>query len=316
MQIITGQKLAEFHLDFFILGASKSGKSALRTYLRTHPQIFMPDFEPNFYADDMPEYRPDKRPKDRQAYREIFTNAGDGQLLGEMSGLYLWSERAVPNILRDNPDTRFIVMLRNPIDQARSLHSFLVRQLYEDENSFQKAWELQDARAAGKRMTATARRRLRHQPNLLLYRERCSFASQMERLFRRVPREQLLVHVFEEFFADIKASYERTLVFLGLPTDSRTHFERIDEHAMPQSWLMQRLLYRKFPLKRIYHPLKRTLNAFRLRPGMAAVRSNVKEKKPVSLDPLFRQRLESEFQSEIGRLETVLGRDLDIWRSD
>ena len=277
----------------------------------------MPELETNYYADDMPEYHPHRRPKDRQAYCRIFAGAADGQLLGEMSGLYLFSERAVPNILKDNSDARFIVMLRNPVDMARSIHSLMVNRGYEDHSSFQKAWDLQEARAAGQRIPHAAQERLRREPNLLLYRERCSFAAEMERLFQRVPRERLLVHLFEEFFANLKASYERTLAFLGLPDDGRTHFERTNEHAMPRSWFLNRLLYRPpFPLNRIYRPLKRTLNKFGLRPFAAVVRANTKSEKPAALDASFRRRLELEFQSEIARLEAVLGRDLAVWRSN
>ena len=228
---------------------------------------------------------------------------------GEMSGLYLSSERAVLNILKDSPDARFIVMLRNPIDMARSIHSLMVNRRYEDQSSFQSAWELQDARAAGERIPPLAQERLHREPNLLLYRQRCSFASQMERLFQRVQRERLLVHVFEEFFADVKASYQRTLAFLNLPDDERAHFERINEHAMPRSWLLNRLLYRPpFPLSRLYRPLKRTLNAFGLRPFAAVVRANTRKEKPAALDASFRRRLEAEFRPEIVRLEAILGR--------
>ena len=277
----------------------------------------MPEIETNFYADDRPEFRPDKRPKNRQAYWEIFAGAAEGQLLGEMSGLYLFSERAVPNIMRDNPNANFIVMLRNPIDMARSIHSLLVRSRYEDESSFQKAWELQEARAAGQRIPPLSHERLRQEPNFLLYRERCSFASQMEWLFRRVPRRQLLVHIFEEFFADPKTGYERTLAFLGLPLDSRTHFERVDEHAMPRSWLLNRLLHRPpFPLNRIYPPLKRTFNTFGFRPIRTLVRWNTRKENSAPMNASFLRRLEAEFRPEIAHLEEILGRNLDVWRSN
>ena len=272
----------------------------------------MPQIEPNFYADDIVEYAPIPRPKNRQAYCKIFAGAAEGQLLGEMSGLYLASERAVPNILRDSPDIRFIVMLRNPVDTAHSVHSHLRRTFYEDESSFQKAWELQDARAAGERIP-----RLCKEPKHLLYRERCSFAWQMERLFQRVPRERVLVHVFEEFFADAKTAYERTLAFLGLPDDGRRHFERVKEHGVPRSWLLHRLaLDPPFPLNRLYGPLKRTFNAFGLQPGRAIVRANIGKKKFDPINPSFRRRLEAEFRAEIARLEAILGRNLDVWRAN
>ena len=309
---ITGERQDGPQLDFCIIGGPKCGKSALHAYLRTHPKVFMPQIEPNFYSDDIPQYGLHRRPKNRQAYLRIFAPVTDGQLLGETSGDYLLSERAVPNLLRDSPGARFIVMLRNPFDMAPAIHSHLLRALYEDERSFQKAWELQDARAAGKRIPRWCK-----DPKVLLYRKRCSFAGEVERLFQRVPRERVLVHIFEEFFADPKAGYERTLAFLGLPTDGRTHFERLNEYWVPRSWLLYRLaLDPPFPLDRLYGPLKRAFNAVGLRPGAAIIRGNVGKEEFAPIDVLFRRRLETEFQHDITRLEAILGRDLNVWRSN
>ena len=40
--------------DFFIVGAPKCGTTALYTYLRPHPDIFMPDLkELNFFCTDL-----------------------------------------------------------------------------------------------------------------------------------------------------------------------------------------------------------------------------------------------------------------------
>ena len=296
-------------LHFCILGSSKSGKTALQTYLWTHPQVFMPTRELDFHASDVAGFRPNRRQVSQQAYRELFADASEGQLLGEMSGVYLFSKDAVPNLLKNNPHIRFIVMLRNPVDMAHSSHSNLLRNRYEDESSFQKAWELQDARAAGERIPATCR-----DPKLLLYRKRCLFASYVEQLFERVPREHLLVHVFEEFFADPRAAYERTLAFLGLPDDGRRHFERLNEHGVPPSSFLYNLI-RHLPFApHVRSPLKRAFNTFGLRPGLAFFRWSVGKEKFPALDPSFRRQLEAEFQPEIVRLESILRRDLDVWR--
>ena len=231
-------------LDFCIIGASKSGKSALYTYLRTHPKIFMPEMDSNFYVKD--------GKKIKHTFHEIFGGANNGQLIGEASGRYLFSERAVPNILKDNPHARFIIMVRNPVNMAQSRHCHFLRRGYEDEWSFQRAWDLQDARAAGERIPPSC-----PDPKTLLYRDRCSFAGAMERLFQWMPRERVLVHVFEEFFADPRAGYQRTLAFLDLPHDGRRRFERINELGMPRNWLLHNLAH-KPPL--LYRMLKRTFN--------------------------------------------------------
>lgn len=44
--------------DFFIVGAPRCGTTALYTYLRDHPEIFMsPIKEPDFFADFLGEQR-------------------------------------------------------------------------------------------------------------------------------------------------------------------------------------------------------------------------------------------------------------------
>ena len=307
MPRVTGQGHDGPRLDFCVLGAPNSGKSALQGYLWTHPRVFMPASEPNFYADDVTEYGSDlPRPKNRQAYRALFAGAAEGQLLGEMSGRYLFSERAVPSLLRDSPDARFILMLRNPVDMAHSIHSHLLRNSWEDERSFEKAWELQEARAAGKRIPPGCKR-----PKILLYRDRCSFAPHIERLFQQVPRERVLVHLFEEFFADLRGSYLRTLAFLGLPDDGRTHFERVNEHGVARSRLLLHLaLHPPF-----YRPLKRAFNTLGLRPGLAFFRWTVGKESSAPMDKSFRRRLAAEFQPDIARLESILGRALNVWTS-
>ena len=312
----TGQGQTSPKLDFCILGAPNSGKSGLAAYLRTHPQVFMPELEPNLYADDInpAEYEMSRNAKNRQAYYDLFAGAVEGQLLGETSVLYLFSERAVPNILTDSPHDRFIVFLRNPVDVAHSIHSHLFRILYEDERLFEKAWELQETRAVGRRIPPFCK-----EAKLLLYRTRCSFAGEINRLFQRVPRERVLVHIFEEFFGDPKAGYERTLAFLGLPPDGQRHFERVQEHAMPRSRVLHRLAsYPPFPFNYFHSPLKRAFNAFGLRPGLAFLRwtiGNGKEKL-APMDAAFRRRLQAEFRPEVARLEAILGRNLDVWASE
>ena len=59
--------------DFFIVGAPKCGTSALASYLRGHPQIFMsPVKEPNYFCFDAPGLRVIDR---LEAYGRLFARA-------------------------------------------------------------------------------------------------------------------------------------------------------------------------------------------------------------------------------------------------
>jgi len=117
-------------------------------WLSEHPHIFMsPMKEPHFFNGD-----------DRQAvgtldrYEALFCSAREEHLaVGEASVWYLSSAEAVPAILRYQPEAKFVVMIRNPIEMAPSLHGEMVLSGHECEWRFSTAWTLQDERRQGGR---------------------------------------------------------------------------------------------------------------------------------------------------------------------
>ena len=64
-------------------------------------------------------------------------------IVGEGSTRYLRSLNAVPNIIKFNPNAKFIAMLRNPLDVVQAFHMEQVYVLQEDQIDFAKAWKLQ-----------------------------------------------------------------------------------------------------------------------------------------------------------------------------
>src|SRR3954468_7211806 len=90
--------------NFFIVGAAKSGTTALYQYLKQHPSIYMcPVKEPKFFAhiDALPRW---DGPGDESylrttvtklaAYAALFQEAAGEPVLGEASTQYLYIERA------------------------------------------------------------------------------------------------------------------------------------------------------------------------------------------------------------------------------
>ena len=111
--------------NFFLIGGPKCGTTSLQEYLAQNPKIFMcTPKEPCYFDSDLP--WPDS-PKTEREYMRLFENANDSHMaVGEASTNYLYSAVAVEKILRFNPCAKFIVMVRNPIDMAISLHSYSV----------------------------------------------------------------------------------------------------------------------------------------------------------------------------------------------
>ena len=108
--------------DFFIAGALKCGTTSLWNYLRAHPAVFMPaNKEPNYFCSDLPA---DLRVGTLAEYEALFSTAPPHALTGEASVFYLYSKVAIGQIMAHNANAKIIVMLRDPIEAARSMHAF------------------------------------------------------------------------------------------------------------------------------------------------------------------------------------------------
>ncbi|MGH8212324.1 MAG: sulfotransferase, partial [Rhodanobacteraceae bacterium] len=96
--------------DFFIVGAPRCGTTWLYRHLSMHPRVFVSaQKEPHYFNTDS-RFRWIETAGD---YESLFRDApADAQAVGEASVLYLHSAVAAANILRYQPQARFIAMVR------------------------------------------------------------------------------------------------------------------------------------------------------------------------------------------------------------
>lgn len=290
--------------NFFIIGAPKCGTTALSEYLRAHPQVFFSEpKEPHFFNEDFA----NRHTTTWDDYLAYFADANEAHhAVGEGSVFYLRSQVAVPNILSFTPDARLVVMLRNPVTMAPSLHSETVLSFGESERDFIKAWRLQEQRQRGEAIPKLCR-----EPKLLLYGEMCRLGEQMERLYQHVSPEQVKVIFFDDFVADTSAVYRNVLAFLGLEPTPRQHFERVNTNKTQRSALFDTLAEY---LGRGVLAVKRRLNIT----GHLGLVSKLKtlntvrtEREP--LPPAFIAELKDYFRDDIAQLAELTGRDLSHW---
>jgi len=203
--------------NFFIIGAPKCGTTSLTAWLAEHPNIFMcPGKEPHFFNTDLKH----RNTYSWRAYQALFRAANDIHIaVGEASVYYLFSQVAVPNIEREIPNARYIVMLRNPVEMAYSLHGQRLFSGNEHIADFEEAWRLSPQRREGRMVT-----RLCREPKLSDYQSVCRLGEQLERLLRIVPRDRVLALILDDVKANPRREYLRVLEFLGVPDDGRTEF--------------------------------------------------------------------------------------------
>jgi len=306
--------------NFFVIGAPKCGTTSLATWLTEHPNIYVPPIkEPLYYCNDFQvRYRVPHVPRNKREYRQLFWAVKNDHIaVGEASVWYLYSRAAIPNIEQEHPRARYIVMVRNPVDMAYSLHDHFVFWGHERIKEFAKAWRLSPERRDGKKVT----RRCQVPPQWLDYQKVCLLGDQLERLFRLVPRKRVLIIVLDDLKKNPRAEYKRVLDFLGVPDDGRRDFPVLNpakELKWPMLWRVTRSLER--PIQVVSLAVKNALGIPRyknlriLTPVFKQIeRITTKYRPRPSMPEELRRELIEYFRSDIEKLSELIGRDLSGW---
>jgi Sulfotransferase family len=314
--------------NLFIVGAPKSGTTALWSYLSAHPDVYaggpvqsenggsvtrdrgVPQGKEYYYfGSDLRSNIPVRR--SLEAYMQSFTGATDERYLIDASPMYLCSVRAASEIVAFSPDARAIAMLRNPVDMMYSLHGEALFNGDEDIADFEEALAAEEDRRQGKRIPPTCRGALWS----LFYRDVASYADQLERYFDAFGRDRVHVIVFDDFATDPATVYRATLAFLELDVDEDhlPDFGVVNAHKAPRSATVVRLLREPPPvLRSVTRALVRN-QATRRALGLRAQQLNARREQRQPLQPALRGRLQAELAPDVRRLGRLIDRNLSSW---
>lgn len=287
-----------------IIGAPKCGTTALAGYLAEHPQIaFSRPKETHHYATDLQGLR---RSDDDTSYRALYSPTPAARLMMEGSVWYLYSQTAIPAILKDRPDAKFIVMLRNPVKMLPSLHLQLLHALDEDETDFRTAWNLSEKRARGEAIPKSCRA-----PATLIYTRTAAYGAMLDRLFAMVPRDRCKVFFQEEMARDTEGTYRETLEFMGIDDDNRQDFPRINEAKTTKSRFLHYIVARGRPARQmISKPIKRLTGKSSLGVLQGVKKWNNVKAGPVDVPIDLQEEIAEHYAADMARLGDLLGRDL------
>jgi len=194
--------------DFLILGAQKAGTTSLYDLLVQHPRIETARTKEiaffdrhyglgiNWYKCNFP---------------------ANGQITGEATPDYLVDPEAFARIQRHLPQrTRFIVLLRNPVDRLVS-HYFHARRLGYEPLGLAEALECEAERIGpqGHRLVGHPLEG-RTQFSAFSYYTRGLYAEQLQRWFDGFGRENVFVETSDRFFADPVGVTRQVFGFLRL----------------------------------------------------------------------------------------------------
>jgi hypothetical protein len=300
--------------DFFLVGAPRCGTTALMHWLKSNPQIcFSKPKEPHYFTKvEQLLPNPDLQTHYLGANFWHF-DPTQHHLLGEGSVSTLYSPDAVALILSLNPDAKFIVVVRNPMEMLPSFHALLLYYLEEDEKDFEEAWRLQEARANGQSLPSRC-----VDPRLLQYAEMARLGKHVEALFRVAGREHCLAIVYDDLAADPQGTYRTILRFLGLEDHEPDLRRRNESRGFRVGWL-HRLIYRP-PLVKPEN-FARFVSGRTRKGGVSVLKRmrkrllqlNTVSRPPTEPSPALRAEMRATFAEDIERLGKLLDRDLGAW---
>jgi len=198
-------------------------------------------------------------------------------------------------------------MLRNPSEYLYSYYNQLVFNSAETISDFKTAYNLQDSRKEGLNLTKGNK-----MPKLLYYKEVGRLGSQLERLLKVFPLNQVHVILMDDFKKDVGKEYMKVLNFLDLPNDNRSEFPVINPNKVHRSKKIVSIKKTKFA--KTVRQIKNSLGFENLALMEKLHQWNTVEKKREPLELEFRNELVEIFTPEVEILENILKRDLSHWK--
>lgn len=201
----------EARVRFLIGGVQKGGTTALAQCLSQHPQVLLPNGK-EAHVFDAPDFDEDwDRAQIDRRYAPHYAEDVAGRLVGDATPIYCLHERFVQRIARYNPQMRWLLLLRDPMERA-------ISQYHMEYERGDEHWPLLPAlllerwRLRGHLDDFSPDSPLRHHS----YRLRGDYARQLDTLYRHFDRSLVLVLRSDEFRDAPQAVLERVYAHLGL----------------------------------------------------------------------------------------------------
>ena len=242
--------------NFLIIGQAKCGTTSLYTYLTQHPQILPPiRREINFWN------RESTYSKGINWYLAHFPSVASEEKLitGEATTTYLDSYKAAQRLFQFFPNTKLIILLRNPVERVFS-HYYM--------NSHRYGWDNRSLKEA----IFSELDILSQEPKVDLHSQvyatngfyitRSTYIESVRQWMEIFPKEQFLILKSEDFFANPETTVNQVFQFLGVepyqlqeyrnqnkgnyPSVSQSISKTLSDYFRPYNQQLEEYLDRKF----------------------------------------------------------------------
>lgn len=296
--------------NFFIVGAAKAGTTSVYAYLAQHPEIFLsPLKEPKYLslpANKLPHRGPGDAKVDNSIiktlddYLNLFKNASIEKVVGEASADYLYFYKTViPRTKKTNPESKILIMLRNPIERAFSAYRHMLKDKRET-LSFEKA------------LITEEQRKKDNYEFIWFYKDVGLYHEQVKAYLNSFGANKVKVCLYDDFIKNEGNVIKDILRFLDVnenfPTDTSlkhnvsqiTRSESFDEFLNTYD----------HPVKKLFRPV--FLNTIG-KERTEKIVNYFKYKNLLRMKPKTRKHLIQFYRNDILKLQDLIERDLSDW---
>lgn len=275
--------------------------------LAQHPDIFMCDpKEPNFFSQDH------RFEKGIEYYSEPFRTGTGSMIRGEASACYMVSRKAVERMQKLLPaETKFVFLLRNPIDRAYSHYMWLKGMGFGKAATFWEAFK-RDLHRQGELIPNVKRD--------FYYHAGC-YGEWLGRYIDAFGRDRLLVVSSNDFREQPLACINRCCAFLETPPP--THLEAPEKNRtviLKHPGLFQRIWFagKSLPGRMLKPMLPASSKPIFLRwrgHRLGYLDRELKSSSCAPLDDKQRQWLADIYRQDVGLLRRLTGLAFEEWAS-
>ena len=205
-RVVTNKNSYAKKFSFLVAGAQKSGTSALHSYLKQHPHLWLSTKKELHFFDDE---TIDWTQPDYKNYQPGVRAQSESIPAGEATPIYIYWPNSMERIKRYNPNMKLIFIFRQPVERAWS-HWKKENRRRRERHSF--SWAIRKGRARVTNSSEASDYR-----RYFSYIERGFYGEQLQKVLLLFPRQQLLLLRSEDLEADPTHVIRKISAFLQVP---------------------------------------------------------------------------------------------------
>ena len=289
----------------FLIGAQKCATTSIYNWLSQHPEICGPLAVKDYEYFIREEYYSDTELLS-SFYDKVYNNE---KIILQGCVHYIYFYKALERIKNYNPNSKFILVIRNPIERAISAYHYAVKFNYES-LPIDEAFNMEDERIKTGNIRTLSE---------LTYKTHGLYYEQIKSFYEIFNKSQLHIIFYEEVIGNPKEAIKKVYNFLEVDDLFIPEFKIMNITGKVRNKLLQRVGFGDYPIRNFF--VRKVLRTFLSEEKWAKLRFTIihantlkgKSNYYEDINKALKEELHLFFNKDIENLQKLLNVDLSNW---